>query len=126
VIERLMAAAAFVSVPVAVRLLPWTATMRLCDAWPRSAGRRASAPVLAHRVDRWMARTAGFWRAGCLDRALVLYVMLRQHGHAPRLHIGARGTSVRFQAHAWVSLGGAPVAEPDAGTTHRELVHHGA
>lgn len=112
-IERAMAAAATIIIPVAVRVLPLRATLALCDAWPRFPGAHARADAIARRVDRWMSHGRTVWRPTCLTRTLVLYTMLRQHGHAPRLHIGTAGSVSRFRAHAWISLGGAAVAEPD-------------
>lgn len=124
-IERAMAVAATIVVPVALRVLPFRATLALCDAWPRSRGARAGADALARRVDRWMARGRALWRPTCLTRALVLYTMLRQHGHAPRLHIGTTGSAHQFRAHAWISLGGTAVAEPDPLLgDYRELLGH--
>lgn len=126
-IERAFAVAAAVVVPIALRALPFRTTLALCDAWPRTPGAGASAGALARRVDRWLARGCAIWRPTCLTRTLVLYVMLRQHGHRPRLHIGTAGTALGFRAHAWVSLGGVPVAESDpfAGG-YRELLTYGA
>jgi Transglutaminase-like superfamily len=127
VIERALAAAAAIILPVAVRVLPFRATLALCDAWPRFRSRHARADALARRVDRWMAHGSALWRATCLTRTLVLYTMLRQHGYAPRLHIGTAGSSHCFRAHAWVSLGGAVVGEPDPSLCdYREVVVHGA
>lgn len=126
-IERAMAAAATIIIPVAGRLLPFQATLSLCDVWPRSPGIRASASALARRVDRWMARGRALWQPTCLTRTLVLYTMLRQHGYSPQLHIGAAGSTRLFRVHAWVSLGGAVLAEPDASLgDYRELVVHRA
>ena len=126
-IERTMAAAATIIIPVAVRLLPFQATLALCDLWPRSPGTHATASALARRVDRWMARGRALWRPTCLSRTLVLYTMLRQHGYSPQLHIGAAGSAHLFRVHAWVSLGGAVLAEPDASLgDYRELMVHGA
>jgi hypothetical protein len=125
VIERAMAVTAAIVVPVALRVLRFRATLALCDAWPRSPGARASADALARRVDRWMASGRALWRPTCLTRALVLYTMLRQHGHAPRLHIGTTGSAHQFRAHAWTSLGGTAVAEPDPLLgDYRELLVH--
>jgi hypothetical protein len=125
--ERAMAVALTFLIPLALRLLPLRATLALCDAWPRSPGNRASGPALARRVDRWMQRGRFLWRPTCLTRALVLYTMLRQHGHTPRLHIGTRGPRLGFSAHACVSLGGEVVAEPDGSLAgYRPLVAHGA
>jgi Transglutaminase-like superfamily len=121
-IERAMAVAATIVIPAALRVLPLRATLRLCDAWPRTRGAQASADALARRVDRWLAHGRGPWRPTCLTRTLVLYTMLRQHGYAPRLHLGASGSARHFSAHSWVSLGGVPVAEPHPLSAHRELV----
>ncbi len=122
-----MAAAATIVVPVALRTLPFRTTLAICDAWPRTPGARASAPALARRVDRWLARGPFLWRSTCLTRTMVLYTMLRQHGYRPRVHIGAAGTAGHFRAHAWISLGGVPLAEfersPDV---YGELLVHDA
>jgi hypothetical protein len=126
-VERTMALALTLLVPVALRLLPFRMTLALCDAWPRSPGRTASAAALGRRVDRWMQRGRFLWRPSCLTRALVLYTMLRQHGHAPHLHIGTRGPRRQFSAHAWVSLGEDIVAEPRRSLEeYRPLIAHGA
>jgi Transglutaminase-like superfamily len=125
--ERAMALALTFLVPVALRLLPLRITLAICDAWPRSPGTQASGPALARRVDRWMQRGQFFWRPTCLTRAVVLYTMLRQHGHTPRLHIGTRGPRRRFSAHAWISLGGNVLAESDGSLAgYRPLIVHGA
>ena len=122
-----MAAAATIVVPVALRVLPFRSTLALCDAWPRTPGGRASAHTLAHRVDRWMANGRSLWRPTCLTRTLVLYTMLRQHGHRPRLHIGASAPARGFRAHAWISLGGAPLGEFASSLEgYRELLAHDA
>lgn len=122
-----MAAAATLLVPVALRALPLRTTLALCDAWPRTPGAGATPAALARRVDRWIARGRALWRPTCLTRTMVLYTMLRQHGYAPRLHIGTSGPAHRFQAHAWISLGDRALAEFDHGLDdYRSLVTHGA
>jgi hypothetical protein len=124
-IERAMAVAATIVVPVALRALPFRATLAMCDAWPRTPGAGASARAIARRVDRWMANGLALWRSTCLTRTLVLYTMLRQHGHRPRLHIGAFGSARTFRAHAWVSLFGTPVGELESSLHgYRELLAH--
>lgn len=75
--ERAMAAAAMVVVPVALRVLPLRTTLALCDAWPRTAGACATPAALARRVDRWLAKGRALWRPTCLTRTIVLYAMLR-------------------------------------------------
>ncbi|HJU66990.1 MAG TPA: lasso peptide biosynthesis B2 protein [Gemmatimonadaceae bacterium] len=126
-IERALALAAAIVVPMALRILPFRATLALCDAWPRASRARASAAALARRVDRWLAWGRGLWRPTCLTRTVVLYAMLRQHGHRPRLHIGTTGPAQEFRAHAWLSLGDLPVGEPDPALGgYRTLLTHGA
>lgn len=126
-IERALAVTATIVVPIALRALPLRATLALCDVWPRTPGPHASASILARRVDRWLARGRALWRPTCLTRTVVLYAMLRQHGHRPRFHIGTSGRAHEFRAHAWLSLGGMPVAERDPMLEgYRDLVTHDA
>ena len=125
-IERLVACAAAMLIPVALRVLPFRLTLAVCDAWPRTRQARVTPAALARRVDRWMAHGRALWRPTCLTRTLVLYTMLRQHGHAPHLHIGTTGPARQFHAHAWVSLGGSPLAEFDPSLSrYHSLVMHG-
>lgn len=42
----------------------------------------------------------------CLERSMTLWWMLRREGVQGELHIGARKEGNRFEAHAWVELGG--------------------
>ena len=42
----------------------------------------------------------------CLERSMTLWWMLRRNGVDGELHIGARKEGGRFEAHAWVELGG--------------------
>jgi hypothetical protein len=42
----------------------------------------------------------------CLERSLTLWWLLRRNGVEAELHIGARKQGARFEAHAWVELGG--------------------
>lgn len=125
-IERAMAVAATIMVPVALRALPFRTTLAICDAWPAIRGTSTSAAALARRVDRWLARGRSLWRSTCLTRTLVLYTMLRQHGHRPRLHIGTTGPAHQFHAHAWISLGGVPLAEFESTLDYDELLVHDA
>ena len=125
-IERAMAVAATIVVPVALRALPFRTTLAICDAWPATRGASASAAALARRVDRWLARGRSLWRPTCLTRTLVLYTMLRQHGHRPRLHIGTTGLAHQLHAHAWISLGGVPLAEFESTLDYAELLVHDA
>jgi Transglutaminase-like superfamily len=44
--------------------------------------------------------------SNCLERSMTLWWMLRRDGVDGELHIGARKEGARFEAHAWVELGG--------------------
>ena len=124
--ERMVAAAAALTIPLALRVLPLPRVLALCDAWPRVAARPARPPALAHRVRRWLAIGRGPWKSTCLTRSVVLYALLRQHGYSPELRIGVSGRARAFDAHAWVTVNGQAVDQP-AGVVegYRELrTHH--
>jgi hypothetical protein len=126
-IERVLAAAAVLVLPLVLRVLPLRTTLALCDAWPRSPAPHALPATLARRIDRWMRHGRSLWRPTCLTRAVILYAMLRQHGYAPAFHIGTHGAATSFHAHAWTSLGGLPIGEPPAPpVVYDLLVRHGA
>src|SRR5687768_12532453 len=57
--ERIVAAAAALAIPLALRLLPLPRVLALCDRWPRVAPQPARPPVLSHRVRRWLAAGRG-------------------------------------------------------------------
>jgi hypothetical protein len=124
-LERGGALAAVVLVPLLLALLPLPRVLAVCDHWPRIGG-GATPDGLADRVRRWLAHGRGPWTSSCLTRSLVLYAMLRQHGHHPMLHVGVEGDAREFSAHAWVTLGGRPVEQPSTvGDRYRPLMVHG-
>jgi transglutaminase superfamily protein len=57
-----------------------------------------------------------FFHTNCLEQSLVLWSILRRHGFAAELKIGARKEAGRFEAHAWVELDGHKLN--DAGDSH--------
>ena len=125
-LERVGALAAVVLIPLLLALLPLPAVLAICDRWPRIGDRRATPNGLADRVRRWLAHGRGPWTSSCLTRSLVLYAMLRQHGHRPRLHVGVEGDARAFAAHAWVTLDGNPVEQPaTVGDRYQLLMVHG-
>lgn len=125
--ERAVAGAATLLVPLALRLLPLPTVLAVCDRWPRVASRRARPPALAQRARRWLAFGRGPWKSSCLTRSAVLYAMLRQHGHDPEFFVGVAGTERRFDAHAWVAVGGHAVDQPEgAAAGYRVLLAHHA
>jgi hypothetical protein len=113
--------------PLALRWLSLPNVLALGDRWPAFAPRRANPRALAQRVDRWLARGRGLWSGTCLTRSIVLYVMLRQHGYEPRLIVGVHGAQRAFDAHAWVTVGGIPVADAsEIAERFTQLLAHGA
>ena len=125
-LERGVALAAVVMIPLLLALLPLPSVLAVCDRWPRTGGSRATPNGLADRTRRWLARGRGPWTSSCLTRSLVLYAMLRQHGHRPRLHVGVEGDARAFAAHAWVTLGGTPLEQPaTVAQQYRQLMVHG-
>lgn len=126
-LERALAHGAALLVPLALRFLSLPNVLALCDRWPVVALNPATPRALARRVHRWLAYGRGPWASSCLTRSLVLYVMLRQHGYQPRFVVGVTGVEQQFDAHAWVTLAGIPVADtPDVIGDYTQLLAHGA
>jgi hypothetical protein len=49
------------------------------------------------------------------------------HGYEPRFVVGVQGAARAFGAHAWVTLGGIPVADkPEIADGYTQLLSHGA
>jgi transglutaminase superfamily protein len=53
----------------------------------------------------------------CLEESLTLWYLLRKQGIPACLRIGVRKENEKFEAHAWVELGGEGLNQPEA--THR-------
>jgi hypothetical protein len=52
------------------------------------------------------AELHGLTKPNCLERSMTLWWMLRREGIEGELHIGAKKQDGKFEAHAWVELGG--------------------
>jgi len=67
--------------------------------------------ILANRILQLQAAASRnlFFGTNCLEQSLVLWSLLRHHGFAAELKIGARKEAGRFEAHAWVELDRIPV-----------------
>lgn len=59
----------------------------------------------------------GWGKATCLEKSLTLWWLLRREGIASSVRIGARKSSGKFEAHAWVERDGIALNEP--GDAHR-------
>lgn len=110
--ERGLALCATIVVPIALRFLSLRTVLAICDRWPALDTPRHAPHSLALRVRRWLAHGRGPWASTCLTRSLVLYTLLRQHGHRPLFTVGVTGPEARFSAHAWVSLGDTALGDP--------------
>ncbi|MGH9712730.1 MAG: lasso peptide biosynthesis B2 protein [Candidatus Acidiferrales bacterium] len=62
------------------------------------------------RMESAAARYLPF-RTNCLEQSLVLWWLLRRHGLAAGLKIGARKEAGRFEAHAWVEFEGGMISD---------------
>jgi hypothetical protein len=126
-LERGCALAAVAVIPLLLAVLPLPVVLAVCDRWPPTGrGSGVTPNGLAERTRRWLEHGRGPWTSSCLTRSLVLYAMLRQHGFRPRLHVGVAGTALRFDAHAWVTLGGQPVEQPaTVAERYESLMVHG-
>ena len=54
----------------------------------------------------------------CLEKSLTLWWLLRREGIVSSVRIGARKTSGKFEAHAWVERDGGALNEPGAEHRH--------
>ena len=59
----------------------------------------------------------GWGRPTCLEKSLALWWLLRRHGIASSVRIGARAAGGKLEAHAWVECEGVALNEP--GGEHR-------
>jgi hypothetical protein len=57
-------------------------------------------------------------RFTCLEKSLALWWLLRRHGTASCLRIGARKAGEKFEAHAWVEREGVALNEPQQEHRH--------
>ena len=83
--------------------------------WSYQSPRRGAA-CDARRVASDVLRTGrltGVPDRDCLQRSLVLYRELSAGGLGPELALGFQQKEGRLSGHAWVTIGGRAVAEPD-------------
>ncbi|MGH9739876.1 MAG: lasso peptide biosynthesis B2 protein [Candidatus Acidiferrales bacterium] len=97
----------------------WKAAIEWLTAGSAAPGRPATHPEMefAGAMDRWEAAAARHVpiSANCLECSLTLWWLLRRRGIAAELCIGGRKEHGRFEAHAWVELGGMVVSDKNGG-----------
>ena len=103
--ERMLlieAAAWFLAVELALRLVPLRRLLALCEWGSRpDASLISVSPERASRLVEAAARVYPL-RATCLKKALVLYAVLTRRGLSARLLLGTAKEDGKFRAHAWV------------------------
>jgi len=75
---------------------------------PRTAGQERNAIALS----RWIYRVP-FVHANCLERSLLAYRYLVRDRREHRLYLGIRSDEGTYPGHAWLTVDGIPVHEPD-------------
>jgi len=98
------------------RVLAWLAPTIAETSSAQGARQHESARVIS-RVEESVARHL-FIRSNCLERSLVLWWLLRVRGISADLRIGARKDADRFEAHAWVELGGEVISSGNDAHLH--------
>lgn len=84
-------------------------------AWCAPVGRRAreTEGQLTTSVLR-LSQRLGMWDRDCLQRSLLLYRVLSRAGAEPKLVVGFNRMNGRVLGHAWVTVDGHAVIEPES------------
>jgi len=87
---------------------------------------RADQQMMAERISRSVrsAELHGPGTPNCLERSLTLWWLLQCYGIDGELHVGARKSESRFEAHAWVELRG--VVLNDSPNVHKHYARFDA
>ena len=96
----------------------WKAAVEWLTPGAQALGDNVARPDtdFARAIERWQSAAERHlpFKTNCLDRALALWWMLRRRGVTAELCIGARKAFGRFEAHAWVEVGGAAIDEANS------------
>lgn len=104
-----------VSLPFAKRALTVQTLARIM--W---AGSRSAQKPDVERIAGFLGQ-GGRWlvSGNCVERSLVLYRLLSRAGADPALVLGMRPGTARAAGHAWVEVGGRPLADVETASYHR-------
>lgn len=115
--ERLVFYQALLLLPVAAVVLrfPGVRYSRKFFSW-LSAGKCSNGYAGQEQANRiaWLVHAAarhGIYKAGCLQRSFILWLLLRRRGIAAEVRIGVRKEGNRVRAHAWVEYAGIALNE---------------
>jgi len=107
-----------------VRLLAWAAVLpilkrtrsvtRLVTLMTPTASQPSSARIERNAItlSRWIYRLP-FVPENCLERSLLAYRYLVRDRREHRLYLGIRADEGGYPGHAWLTVDGVPVHEPD-------------
>jgi Transglutaminase-like superfamily len=97
----------------------WKSAIEWLTPGMAASGSAATQPEieLARAIGRWQAAAARHLplKTNCLERSLTLWWQLRRRGIAANLRIGGRKEDGRFEAHAWVEVGGVVLDDSSGG-----------
>lgn len=96
----------------------------VADSQQRLSARAQSEAALRTVRAVRSAELHGLTKPNCLERSMTLWWMLRRDGIEGELHIGARHQAGKFEAHAWVELGGTVLN--DAADVHQHYARFDA
>jgi hypothetical protein len=116
---------------IGLRAMGFRRWKRLIEHFPTSVPRQrllepAAQLDMAERIARATrsAELNGPGTPNCLERSLTLWWLLRREGIEGELHIGARKSESRFEAHAWVEVRG--VVLNDSPSVHKHYARFDA
>jgi hypothetical protein len=123
---RLKIILVLLALPAALRLCSVRRTIRLLTPRrPRTRRSRAEIERVVTAVDRLYLRRPLRHYGPCLRRSVTLYGFLRRRGLPVRLALGAYPGAAGLVAHAWLTLEGAPIFEPNSVERYALMVEWG-
>jgi hypothetical protein len=78
----------------------------------RSAATKERTDLIIHLTDSLLERRVALLRPSCMLRSLVLFRFLREAGLPVQVHFGVAREESALKGHSWLTLDGAPIAEP--------------
>ena len=105
---------------IAIRFVGYDALTRTIARIPASGSRRAV--LTPAECATAIRRAARVWPARCLAQAIAGYCLLRRAGVTATMTLGARVEGRRFDAHAWLDVGGVTVTGGDRSDEYAPLL----